>query len=102
MSKGDQLANALRGAVRATFAASDWDNLTVRRIRGNVELSLGLAPNYFKSDAAWKEKSKSIIEDEVVCANNSHISIFSCIRRAVTTIICGRLIHYPCTCSDLR
>ena len=60
------LKEALRNAVREVYRSGDLDNLTVKRIRKFVEVDLDLHNDFFKSDPAWKEESKNIIESEVV------------------------------------
>lgn len=60
------LENALRVKVRQIFRLGNLDELTVKRVRRAVETELGLELDHFKDDA-WREKSKSIIESEVVC-----------------------------------
>lgn len=60
------LEQALRNAVKAVYRSGDLDNLTVKRIRKSVEADLGLEDDFFKNDSAWKEKSKNVIQSEVV------------------------------------
>lgn len=60
------LENALRVKVQQIFRLGNLDELTVKRVRRAVETELGLELDHFK-DQAWREKSKSIIESEVVC-----------------------------------
>lgn len=64
--KDSDLENALRAKVRQIFRLGNLDELTVKRVRRAVETELGLELDHFKDDA-WREKSKSIIESEVVC-----------------------------------
>lgn len=60
------LKQALRDAVREVYRSGDLDNLTIKRIRKSVEANLDLQDDFFKNDPAWKEKSKNIIQAEVV------------------------------------
>lgn len=60
------LENALRVKVQQIFRLGNLDELTVKRVRRAVETELGLELDHFK-DQAWREKSKTIIESEVVC-----------------------------------
>lgn len=60
------LENALRAKVQQIFRLGNLDELTVKRVRRAVEIELGLEREHFK-DGEWREKSKSIIESEVVC-----------------------------------
>ena len=63
-----QLEHALREAVRSVFETGKMENLTVKRLRNHVETNLGLEPEFFKSNDQWKEKSKNLIQQEVVCS----------------------------------
>jgi len=60
------LERALRQAVQSTYKSGQLENLTVRRIRKTVEEGLDLSDGFFKTDAKWKDKSKNVIEAEVV------------------------------------
>lgn len=62
----DELEQALRNAVREVYLSGDLDNLTVKRIRKSVEADLDLQDDFFKTDPAWKERSKNVIQSEVV------------------------------------
>lgn len=64
------LEQALRHAVQDVYKRGDLEQLTVKRIRKAAEEDLDLQDDYFKQDTAWKEKSKAIIESEVV--RNKH------------------------------
>lgn len=66
------LENALRAKVQQIFRLGNLDELTIKRVRRAVEIELGLEVDHFKEEA-WREKSKSIIESEVVCIP-SHLS----------------------------
>ena len=61
-----ELEQGLRDAVRNAFKRGDNDSITVKRIRATVESKLGLDEGFFKEESAWKEKSKNIIQSEVV------------------------------------
>ena len=61
-----QLERALRDAVRAVYGNGDLENLTVKRIRRGVEEELGLDEGFFKEVEGWKNRSKEIIQSEVV------------------------------------
>lgn len=63
--KDSDLKNALRAKVQQVLRLGNLDELTVKRVRRAVETDLGLERDHFK-DGAWREKSKSIIESEVV------------------------------------
>ncbi len=60
------LEQALRNAVREVYRSGDLDNLTVKRIRKSVEADLDLQDDFFKNDLAWKDRSKNVIQSEVV------------------------------------
>ncbi|KAL9102525.1 MAG: hypothetical protein Q9163_002334 [Psora crenata] len=61
-----QIERALRNAVRKVYKRGDLENLTFKRIRKSVEERLDLEEDFFKSDASWKDKSKALIQSEVV------------------------------------
>lgn len=60
------LEQALRNAVREVYRSGDLDQLTVKRIRKFVEADLDLQDDFFKNNPAWKEKSRNLIQSEVV------------------------------------
>ena len=62
----DVLEQALRNAVTDVYKSGDLNNLTVKRIRKSVEIDLDLQEDFFKNDPAWKDRSKSVIQSEVV------------------------------------
>ncbi len=64
-----ELEKALRDKVQETYRLGNLEELTVKRIRSATEQELGLYEGYFK-DKTWKDKSKRIIESEVVCTPN--------------------------------
>ena len=61
------LEQALRNAVREVYRSGDLDDLTIKRIRKSVEVDLDLQDDFFKTNPAWKERSKNVIQSEVVC-----------------------------------
>ena len=61
-----ELEQALRKTVRKIYTSEDLDNLTVKRIRKSVEADLDLPDDFFKNDPTWKERSKDVIQSEVV------------------------------------
>lgn len=61
------MEKALRDAVARIYHIGKMEDLTVKRVRGTVETSLGLEEGFFKADSAWKGRSDGIIKDEVVC-----------------------------------
>ena len=72
-----QLEKALRHRVVDCFRRDDTEELTVRRVRQFAEQSLDLEEGFFKN-GDWKDKSKRIIEDEVVydlCSSRDHALI---------------------------
>ncbi len=64
-AKTGDLEGALRDAVRDVYKKGNLEELTVKRIRKSVEVSLGLEQDFFR-EVQWKDKSKSIIEAEAV------------------------------------
>ena len=65
------LEQALRVAVRKVYKSKNLVNLTVKRIRKSVEGDLDLQDDFFKNDPVWKEKSKTVIQSEVVRVSSS-------------------------------
>ena len=60
------LERSLRKAVRTVYDDGSAEDLTVKRIRRRTEQSLALAEDFFRNDSVWKERSKTIIQEEVV------------------------------------
>ncbi|KAL8695347.1 MAG: hypothetical protein Q9218_000106 [Villophora microphyllina] len=60
-----QLEKALRQAVKHLYK-SDPEQITVKKIRTNVEQDLELDPGFFKDDQLWNARSKEIIRSEAV------------------------------------
>lgn len=63
------LERALRNAVERVYKLGNLEELTVKRIRAAAEQDLDLEEGFFKTDSTWKEKSKDIIQSEVVRIN---------------------------------
>jgi hypothetical protein len=59
------LSEAIRNAVRRMFKGPDRDNLTVNKIRDQVETELHLDPGFLKQ-GSWKQESKNIVKTESV------------------------------------
>ena len=60
------LERALRNAVQQVYETGNLENLTIKRIRKSAEEDLELQDDFFKNDFAWKDKSKTVIQSEVV------------------------------------
>ncbi|KAF1984463.1 hypothetical protein K402DRAFT_455917 [Aulographum hederae CBS 113979] len=61
-----QIEQGLRDAVKNHFATKKpAEDLTVKRLRTVAEKVLKLRTDFFKTDLEWKEKSKTIIQEEV-------------------------------------
>lgn len=60
------LEQALRKAIRNVYKGGTLEDLTVKRIRKSAEGSLDLQHDFFKNDPTWKERSKGVIQSEVV------------------------------------
>lgn len=61
-----KLEEALRDAVNGFYQADDFDSLTLRRVRVVAARKLDLLEDFFKSDATWKDRSKVVVNAEVV------------------------------------
>lgn len=61
-----KIEQALRRLVRDLWLAGDHDNLTVKRIRKSAEEQLRLPDDFFRDDSTWKDRSKTVITDQVV------------------------------------
>ena len=59
------LEQELRQVVVRIFESGNLEELTVNGVRNAAQDSLGLRKGFFK-EADWKDKSKAIIESEVV------------------------------------
>lgn len=60
-----ELEVALRHAVQVVYQTGDLEQLTVKRMRKATEEELELPEGFFK-ESTWKDRSKAIIENEVV------------------------------------
>lgn len=58
---------ALVHIVEKRLGAGDHELLTLKRVRATAEEELELPPDYLKNHSTWKERSKKIVTDEVVC-----------------------------------
>lgn len=56
---------ALREAVVKRFQ-SNPDQLTIKKIRTDIERQLGLGDGFFKADLKWNPRSKKTIQLQVV------------------------------------
>ncbi|KAL8930328.1 MAG: hypothetical protein Q9172_000036 [Xanthocarpia lactea] len=63
-SSDAEIVTALRNAVKEKYQSSP-EQLTVKRIRTDVEQQLGLGAGFFKADAIWNAQSKEIIQLQV-------------------------------------
>lgn len=61
-----QLESALRSTVQRLLEDDQRDNLTIKRVRTSVEELLGLGEGFFKNDDDWKDRSREVIQEEVV------------------------------------
>lgn len=72
--KQRDIEEALKYGTYEVFKA-DPDATSVNKVRQHVELKLSLEEGFF-SDEEWKQKSKEIIKECVVCATHSpHVSL---------------------------
>ncbi len=68
----------LRAATRAMFDANR-DDLTVNSVRKLAEEEGALEPGFLKSDK-WKARSKTVINDTVVCSMSGfHFFLVLCL-----------------------
>ena len=63
-----RIEQALRQAVAAIFKSGKHEDLTMKRVRSMAEAELDLPDDFFKSSAKWKDRSKEIVSNEVVCS----------------------------------
>lgn len=63
------LEQALRKAVNQVYKDGNLEDLTVKRIRKLAEGELDLPDDFYKTDTPWKERSKHVIQSEVVGAS---------------------------------
>ncbi|KAH7064596.1 putative transcriptional regulator [Macrophomina phaseolina] len=59
-----EIEQTLRGLVRDIWLSGNHDNLTVNHIRNSAEAKLHLPEAFFKTDPAWKPRSKAIVTDQ--------------------------------------
>ena len=71
MPSNTTLERALRQTVQTIYDGGDLAELTVKRVRRATEVDLELREGYFKDNSSWKERSKQIIEAEVVRSHSS-------------------------------
>ena len=64
------LKEALQGVVQEIYESQKVEDLTVKRVRIAAEKRLGLQQDFFKDHPVWKDRSKDIIQAEVVRAIN--------------------------------
>ena len=57
---------ALRRAVDRIYDQGNAEDLTFKRIRKAAEERLDLEDGFYKSRPTWKDKSKAIIESQIV------------------------------------
>ena len=60
------IEEALRNVVRNIYRTGNLEELTVKRVRNAAEKRLDLQKDFFKDYPSWKDRSKSIIQIEVV------------------------------------
>ena len=60
------IEEALRTVVRNIYATGNLDELTVKRVRSAAETRLNLQKDFFKDNPSWNDRSKSVIQIEVV------------------------------------
>jgi len=65
------LKAALQSIVKEIYETRKVEDLTVKRVRSAAEKQLGLQKDFFKDHPVWKNKSKDVIQAEVVRAINS-------------------------------
>ena len=64
------LKKALQSIVQEIYETRKVEDLTVKRVRIAAEKRLGLQKDFFKNHPVWKDRSKDIIQAEVVRANS--------------------------------
>lgn len=60
------IEKALCDTVVACYKSKDLDSLTLKRVRNTVTEKLNLPEDFLKTDPRWKNKSKEVVNDEVV------------------------------------
>ncbi len=61
-----KLEKALRETVRQIYKVGNLEDLTIRRVRKAVEEELDLREGFFKAHSDWNQKSKDVVQSEVV------------------------------------
>src|ERR1700743_142843 len=61
-----RIASALRTTVADIFNSGSLEDLTLKRVRKAVEQQLNLPEDFLKTSQEWKDKSKEIVNAEVV------------------------------------
>jgi len=69
------ISQKLRDVVIAIHKSGNAEDLTLKRVRVRAEKELSLPDGFLKTDSKWKEQSKDIIGDAVVCIDNLVVSI---------------------------
>lgn len=62
----DELERVLRKVVQDLYKSGNLENLTVKRVRKAAEAQLDVKEGFFRDHGTWKERSKEIIQSEVV------------------------------------
>jgi hypothetical protein len=63
---GAKLENQLRLEVGKRFQDGTTDTMTVNQVRVAAETALGLRAGFYAGHKKWKDKSKTVIRDELV------------------------------------
>ncbi len=61
-----ELEKALRHTVRQIYKVGNVEDLTIKRVRKAVEEQLDLRDGFFKAHGNWNQRSKDVIQSEVV------------------------------------
>lgn len=61
-----QYADILRAIIAEAYKDQDFESLTLKRVRAAAETRLGLEDGFFKSNDYWKDRSKDVVNKEVV------------------------------------
>ena len=61
-----KLERALRETVQRIYKEGSLEGLTIKRVRRAVEEELDLRDGFLKAHSDWNQKSKDIIQSEVV------------------------------------
>lgn len=60
------IEQCLRKAIQKVYKSGKLEDLTVKRMRKAAEEDLDLQDDFFKNHSTWKERSKVVIQSEVV------------------------------------